>query len=83
MKEPVFNPFDRSTRSVAVTSIVRMSILGALKNHKTGMVSREIVSTVRCRREAVLAALRVLWESGEITASPRQGRGGGVVWRIA
>ena len=82
MMEPEFNPFDRSTRNVNVSSIVRMAILGALRKKKSGMTRDEIVSAVGCRRASVLAALKEMWGTGDVKARPRMGRGGGVIWFV-
>lgn len=80
MKEPQFNPFDRSTRREAVTSIVREAILSALSEHKEGLAGNAIVASVGHRKAAVFSTLKSMWEAGDVSARPRTGRGGGVLW---
>ncbi len=80
-----FDPFDPKARREASKALtlecMETQILSILRATETGMPGNVIRQRVSGRKTYIDLALRSLWAKKLISASPRQGRGGGVIWR--
>lgn len=80
---PDFNPFDQDSRKAATKARMALQIQAVLQEHPEGLSGAELMDLVSGRRTTIDKVLRSLWEEKKVSATPRAGHGGGVVWRVA
>jgi len=84
--EPDFDPFDSASRKEATKTLaverIEARILSVLVDCPEGVPGNVLRQKVEGRKVYVDLALRSLWDKKRVVATPRAGRGGGVLWGL-
>lgn len=83
---PTFNPFDKESVKAANQERRGREVLGMVMDvisaAREGITTRALEAAAKGRTADIRSAVKILWEEGKITAAPRRGKGGGVLWSL-